>query len=147
MWKFGMEKNNAIELIKSKRKCVEINLGFMLQLGKWEDFLLGRNVGTKFYNFGQEGQISLIEKDQIDNFKCSDFDNNNFSISLLLIGDKFFKVVFNNNKNLDEKVEKFILLLQKYENFPSQYVSLFMDKQMWNKDFFQEQIEEMAKCS
>jgi hypothetical protein len=147
MWKYGIEKNSAIELIKSKRKCVEINLGFMLQLGKWEDFLMRRSYGTKFYNFGGEGEISLIEKEEFENFKSSDFDKHKFSISLLLIGDKFLKVIFNTDKNLEEKVEKFILLLQTYEKFPSQYISLNIDKELLNKEFFQIHIEEIAKCS
>jgi hypothetical protein len=34
MWKYNLEKETAINLIKEKRACVDINLGFMVQLEK-----------------------------------------------------------------------------------------------------------------
>ena len=119
----------------------------MVQLGKWEDFLMMKNGGTKFYNFGGQGQISLIDKSEFNSFKDSDFNQNKFSISLLLKGEKFLKIIFNNDKELDDKVEKFILLLQTYEKFPSDYIALYIDTNMLNKSFFEIQIEEIAKCS
>ena len=36
MWKYNVDKDTAILKIKNIRKCVEINLGFMVQLDKWE---------------------------------------------------------------------------------------------------------------
>jgi hypothetical protein len=36
MWKYNNDKDTAISKIKNIRKCVEINLGFMVQLDKWE---------------------------------------------------------------------------------------------------------------
>lgn len=32
MWKYGLNKDKALELIKEKRNCVDINLGFLYQL-------------------------------------------------------------------------------------------------------------------
>lgn len=34
MWKYCLTKDQALDLIKKKRSCVEINLGFMFQLDK-----------------------------------------------------------------------------------------------------------------
>ena len=39
MWKKKYKFNDVIELIKSKRDCVDINLGFNIQLHKWESHL------------------------------------------------------------------------------------------------------------
>ena len=40
MWKKKYKFNDVIELIKSKRDCVDINLGFIIQLHKWENYLI-----------------------------------------------------------------------------------------------------------
>ena len=37
MWKYCLDKDQAIGLIKEKRPCVEINLGFMCQLDQLEN--------------------------------------------------------------------------------------------------------------
>ena len=39
MWKKKYKYPEAIELIKSKRNCIDINLGFNIQLHKWENYL------------------------------------------------------------------------------------------------------------
>ena len=39
MWKKNISKNEAINIISSKRKCIDINLGFSIQLNKWEKYL------------------------------------------------------------------------------------------------------------
>jgi hypothetical protein len=39
MWKYKYTKDKAIEKIKEKRKCIDINLGFMVQLEKWEELV------------------------------------------------------------------------------------------------------------
>ena len=40
MWKKKYKYPEAIELIKSKRNCIDINLGFNIQLHKWENYLI-----------------------------------------------------------------------------------------------------------
>ena len=40
MWKKNLKNTEVIELIKSKRNCVDINLGFNIQLHKWENYLM-----------------------------------------------------------------------------------------------------------
>jgi protein-tyrosine phosphatase len=37
VWKYNYEIDFVISLIKEKRKCVDINLGFLFQLDKWHD--------------------------------------------------------------------------------------------------------------
>ena len=39
MWKNNLSRDQAIQFIKEKRPNIEINLGFLVQLDKWESFL------------------------------------------------------------------------------------------------------------
>ena len=39
MWKYSYNSETAVSLIKQKRSCVDINLGFLVQLKKWEEYL------------------------------------------------------------------------------------------------------------
>ena len=44
-----MSKDEAISYLRSKRECVDINIGFIIQLSKWEDFLIPqRTVSNSF---------------------------------------------------------------------------------------------------
>ena len=43
MWKKKLKNNEVIDLLKSKRDCVDINLGFNIQLHKWENYLISLN--------------------------------------------------------------------------------------------------------
>jgi len=38
IWKLKINKESALKMIKDKRPCVEINLGFLYQLEKWNQF-------------------------------------------------------------------------------------------------------------
>jgi hypothetical protein len=40
MWKYRINKDNAIKIIKDKRSCIDINLGFIYQLEKLEQKIL-----------------------------------------------------------------------------------------------------------
>ena len=41
MWKFNLNKDEAISVLIAKRPCIDINFGFLVQLNKWEIFLTG----------------------------------------------------------------------------------------------------------
>jgi len=53
MWKKKYKFNEVIELIKSKRNCVNINLGFNIQLQKWENYLLSLKKKKKIFEIVQ----------------------------------------------------------------------------------------------
>ena len=41
MWRYGMDSKDAINFVKERRKCIDINLGFMFQL---EDLSLHKDI-------------------------------------------------------------------------------------------------------
>lgn len=55
MWKKKLKNNEVIELIKSKRNCVDINLGFNIQLHKWENYL--NSLNKKKINFVNDDSL------------------------------------------------------------------------------------------
>ena len=62
MWKENMTVSSAIELIKSKRDCVEINLGFNIQLNKWNNYL--NSSPKKMQVFKLSPNIRLLEEEK-----------------------------------------------------------------------------------
>ena len=71
MWKQNLKTENAIELVKSKRNCVDINLGFTIQLHKWENYLF--SPAEKIQIFKLNPNIRLLEEKEIEN---ENFNNN-----------------------------------------------------------------------
>ena len=53
MWKKRYNFNEVIKLIKSKRNCVDINLGFNIQLHKWENYLVSSKKNKKIFEIVQ----------------------------------------------------------------------------------------------
>ena len=82
MWKQNIKTENAIEFIKSKRKCIDINLGFIIQLQKWENYLFSSP--DKMQIFKLSPNIRLLEE--------KEFENENFNESeyLIRLNKKFF---------------------------------------------------------
>ena len=64
MWKNKFKFDEVIELIKSKRDCVDINLGFNIQLHKWENYLLSLKKKKKIFEIVQPKQniVFLIKE-------------------------------------------------------------------------------------
>ena len=64
MWKNKYKFAEVIDLIKSKRNCVDINLGFNIQLNKWENYLITTKKKKKIFNVINPSQkIFVIMKD------------------------------------------------------------------------------------
>jgi len=120
----------------------------MDQLGKWEE-LLQYNKEMKFFNFGEEGNISMLDKHELTTVKDSEMHNYKFSILLMLHQNKFYKIINESviNENLNFKVDHFVHLLQTYENYPVDCTSLYIDTNLLNKNFFNFHIEEIIKFS
>jgi hypothetical protein len=145
MWKKNICKDDAINQIKQKRKCIDINIGFMIQLAKWEELLIyHNNQNLKFYNFEKEGNVSLLNIKEIACINDSDFASGKFTILLIKHNNKFFKIITNPcASSLYDKVNKFVNLLQMYENYPPDCIDLYID----DKKFFELHLEEIIKCS
>ncbi len=60
MWKKKYKFNDVIELIKSRRNCVDINLGFNIQLHKWESHLSTLKKKKKLFNIVQPNQNIVL---------------------------------------------------------------------------------------
>ena len=65
IWKNNLTTEKSIELIKSKRKCVDINLCFTIQLHKWEKYLFASP--EKLQIFKLNPIIRLLEEKEIEN--------------------------------------------------------------------------------
>jgi protein-tyrosine phosphatase len=91
MWKDNLTTEKAIELIKSKRKCVDINLGFIIQLQKWENYLFSPS--EKIQIFKLNPNIRLLEEKEIEN---ENYDNDEY---LIRYNYKLFYI----NNNSDTK--------------------------------------------
>ena len=89
MWKDNLKTENAIELVKSKRNCVDINLGFIIQLHKWEKYLFSPI--EKIQIFKLNTNIRLLEEKEIEN---ENFNNGEY---LLRYNYKIFYVLNNDN--------------------------------------------------
>ena len=122
MWKLNIDKISALHIIKEKRKCIDINLGFLYQLDKWEEFIRF-NKEFKFYKFGREGAVTLLDREELTSLE------NSFSFLLMVNDHKFFKIINKTELNIDDttKVDKLINLLQTYENYPKQCYSLYIE--------------------
>ena len=60
MWKNKYKFNDVIELIKEKRNCIDINLGFNIQLNKWENHLLTIKKNKKIFKVVNPSQNAIV---------------------------------------------------------------------------------------
>ena len=60
MWKKKYNFNEVIDLIKSKRNCVDINLGFNIQLNKWENYLINAKKNKKIFDIVKPNQNIVV---------------------------------------------------------------------------------------
>ena len=145
IWKQKLKTEEAIELIKSKRNCVDINLGFTIQLHKWENYLF--SPPEKIQIFKLNPNIRLLEEKEIDN---ENFNNEEY---LIRYNYKLFYINniqncekrnlineisnINLNENIvfedkDHKVE-FIKNVLKYDNqLKNEQISIFYYKNISN---------------
>lgn len=124
MWKNDFTKDKAIEMIKNKRKCIEINFGFLFQLSKWEEMIFNLNCYNKIFIFENSGKnVTLIDKNEV----LVNIFKNSTSTLLLFHQNKLYKIsniVYNNNLLLNSKIHNFVKLLRTYRKYPSIVESL-----------------------
>ena len=89
MWKQNLRTENAIEFIKSRRKCVDINLGFIIQLHKWENYLFSPQ--EKIHIFKLDQSIRLLEEKEYESENYSETEH------LIRFNQKLFYI--RNKKN------------------------------------------------
>jgi len=100
MWKNNVSKESAINLIKQKRNCVDINLGFIIQLNNWENYL--NNSQINIFKIVDDEIELLNENDR--NF----VSNNNFNqMFIIKFKGKIF-ILKNEGFNIKNKINNFI---------------------------------------
>lgn len=131
MWKYSLTVDQAILTIKEKRKCIDINIGFIVQLGKWEELLkFGKEL--KIFKFDFNGNLMLIDLAETDK---NEILNNTFSLLFVVKDNKLFKLVNTDQPQQDTtKVEKFVKILQTYDNYPTHQESIYLNCNL-NNDF------------
>jgi hypothetical protein len=137
MWKYKLDKESSVQSIKEKRKCVDINLGFLYQLNKWEELLrLGKEF--KFYRFDEEGNINLLDKTEIGDIS--------FSVILLLHGGNFYKIINENAPSCNiDKVNEFVYLLQRYENYSDKLITIYLNMTNSGRTLLFDKLDEVIK--
>ena len=73
MWKQNLRTENAIEFVKSHRKCVDINLGFIIQLHKWENYLFSSPEKIHIFKLCQN--IRLLDEKEYENENYSEIEH------------------------------------------------------------------------
>ena len=73
MWKQNLRTENAIEFVKSHRKCVDINLGFIIQLHKWENYLFSSP--EKIHIFKLCKNIRLLDEKEYEKENYSEIEH------------------------------------------------------------------------
>ena len=127
MWKQNLKTQNAIDFVKSKRKCVDINLGFIIQLHKWENYLF--STPEKIHIFKLDQSIRLLEEKEFENENYSQIEHLiRFNRKLFYIKnkkyskeenffDEFNKLTIENSNCFNENTDKikFISNVIKYD--------------------------------
>lgn len=111
MWKKRIGKEEAIKLIKSKRDCIDLNLGFLIQLGIWENHIF--NKGPQFFSIKPSGDITFI-------LDSSEFDNLlklNMPHNLLCIKYNRRLIILNSShkNNASVNIDDYIYFFQHYD--------------------------------
>ena len=66
MWKNNLPFLNAIHLIKSKRQCADVNLGFNFELQKWENYLFSSPKQIKVFQLSPNIRLLETEEKELD---------------------------------------------------------------------------------
>ena len=98
MWKEKMTVSGVIELLKSKRPCVDINLGFNIQLQKWENYLFSSP--KNIHVFKLNPNIRLLEKEEEKELNIDENYLVKIQYKLFFINNKYkcIKNITNNNE-------------------------------------------------
>ena len=73
MWKQNLRTENAIAIVKSQRNCVDINLGFIIQLHKWENYLFSPPEKIQIFKLSES--IRLLEEKEFENENYNEIEH------------------------------------------------------------------------
>lgn len=136
MWKQNLTCLSAIELIKSKRKCADINLGFNIQLNKWENFLFSSPKQIQIFKLTP--YIRLLEENEIEIDKHFDEDYLIKIKNQLFYVNNIHKTCIENNENLlMNKINRKDMIFNVYKDKIKEFVKNVVkyDKNLLKNDF------------
>ena len=136
MWKENLTFLSAIELIKSKRQCVDINLGFNIQLNKWENFLFSSPKQIQIFKLTP--YIRLLEENEIEIDKHFDEDYLIKIKNQLFYVNNIHKTCIENNENLlMNKINRKDMIFNVYKDKIKEFVKNVVkcDKNLLKNDF------------
>lgn len=73
MWKQNLRTENAIAIVKSQRNCIDINLGFIIQLHKWENYLFSPPEKIQIFKLSES--IRLLEEKEFENENYNEIEH------------------------------------------------------------------------
>ena len=119
MWKNKWSFDTAYEFVKSKRQCVDINIGFCSQLNKWNNQLsLEKN--EKLYQIDDKGNVRILSKNEVE------ADEMLKSTAILFYRDGIIqKLTLRQGQLNDDKYNVIVELIKSYEKCEG--VSRFVD--------------------
>jgi protein-tyrosine phosphatase len=130
IWKYNYERDYVIKLLKDKRPCVDINMGFLYQLERWIEYRKTQFNSEKVIKLEKSGNITIIDRSELGEGARSNTLGFIYRQGRCLINILSDKEVANVNPNLMLKVERIISLLQNYENFPKAVKNINCDDYM-----------------
>jgi hypothetical protein len=104
IWKYNLNREYVVNLLKEKRHCVDINLGFLFQLDRWNENRLS-SFTAKAILVEKCGAISVIERVEDTGCIYAVPCGNREQVSCTQKNDKFEKL-----NNLLQTYEKISLL-------------------------------------
>jgi protein-tyrosine phosphatase len=115
IWKYNFTKDYVVNLLKEKRHCVDINLGFLYQLDRWNENRLA-HFYSKAIKIEKCGNISVTEMSKV-------IEEDRMSLYSILVMEKKKLLRMNFDKSpmspLASKFDYFINILQMYEKLPN----------------------------
>lgn len=109
MWKNRLSFDEAFNLVKSKRGCIDINIGFYTQLNKWNT-LLKLNQDDKIYKIDEKRNLRIINKNE---FKVKEMGD---SFMLFIKNDKVYQLITGKKMFIDDKNNILVEIIKNYEN-------------------------------
>lgn len=127
IWKNNFKAKEVIDLIISKRKCVDINLGFIIQLYKWENYLHASSETIKMFKLIPS--IILLEESDIEKENILEGEYL-IKIKKMLIHLKHFNIINNNSKDKENDIDKVKKISEFIENIKIYDKPLINNKQI-----------------
>ena len=135
MWKENLSLLDVITLIKSKRQCADINLGFNIQLQKWENYLFSSP--KKMHIFQLNPSIRLLGEEEKE---LNSEENYLIKIQYkLFYVNNIYKINNDNNYKRDEinKINNNSVIFQVCKDKSKEFIKNIIkyDKTLLKNDF------------